>query len=164
MEFEKGIKAILRQLDVKSSYQGYNYVVYGIELVLKDQGRLKYVTKLLYPDIAVKYHTSWKCVERNIRTVVRAVWKTDNPELLTTICGGAKLERPNNCQFFQIMSQYVMKLYGQKPPATAEGGHMFEDFEACFCPESGKLCQKLLQMRLQMENHRLEAENKENHT
>lgn len=85
MEYENVISAVLRYLGVGQSYQGYEYVVDGIRLVLEDSDRLKYITKSLYPDIAKKYHTSWNCVERNIRTVIDVIWRQDNEKYLLEI-------------------------------------------------------------------------------
>ena len=100
------IKSVLRRLGVKTSNQGYQYTAYGILLALKNKDSLAYITKSLYIDIAIEFHTSWKCVERNIRTIVDSIWKTDNVELLTQICNGNRIPRPANKEFFNLMCQY----------------------------------------------------------
>ena len=45
-------------------------------------------------------------MERNIRTIVDSIWKTDNVELLTQICNGNRIPRPANKEFFNLMCQY----------------------------------------------------------
>ena len=42
---------------------------------MERQDRLLLVTKWLYPDVAKRYRTNWKAVERNIRTVSIIAWK-----------------------------------------------------------------------------------------
>ena len=44
MEYEKWIRFILKQLGIGQSYQGYDYIVDGVLLVLEDASRLEFVT------------------------------------------------------------------------------------------------------------------------
>ena len=110
MEYEKKIKDLLRQLGIGRTYQGCDYIVYGMMLLLEDRDRLTYITKTLYPDIAKRYRTSWNCVERDIRTVVEVVWRDGDEELLKKICGGRLLEKPQNVKFFELLYEYVLSL------------------------------------------------------
>lgn len=111
MATEDEIKKTLRRLGVKTSNFGYSYVSYGISLTLRDKSYLEYVTKNLYVDIAHNFHTSGSCVERDIRTVIEAIWKTDDTELLMEICDGASTERkPANKKFFSMMHAYFSRL------------------------------------------------------
>ena len=71
MEYENVISAVLRYLGVGQSYQGYEYVVDGIRLVLEDSDRLKYITKSLYPDIAKKELTYLRSKQQNISSSYR---------------------------------------------------------------------------------------------
>lgn len=150
MDNEFLIKSILRQLGVGQSYQGYEYVIYGIQLVLQDKKRLEFVTKSLYPDIAVKYHTSWKCVERNIRTVIDVAWKEGDPGLILEICNGKNTSRPHNSQFFEMMYEYMNRFYGEHAAALAEP-YLSVCSDSCFCQETGKPCARLLTLQRQIE-------------
>lgn len=130
------IKSVLRRLGVKTSNQGYQYTAYGIFLVLKNKDSLAYITKSLYIDIAIEFHTSWKCVERNIRTIVDSIWKTDNVELLTQICNGNPISRPANKEFFNLMCQYFEK-------RSLEESSCKETTHPGLCPQTGTNCQQL---------------------
>ena len=97
MNYEKTIKDILDSFGVHRSYTGYNYVTHGLLLIMEDKDRLDCITKLLYPDIAFLFHTSWNCVEKNIRTVVNSIWESHNTELLKLIFNkSAKDKKPTN--------------------------------------------------------------------
>ena len=60
---------LLASLGITANYMGFYYASYAVSLAPHDPERLLFVTKSLYPDVAKHYRTSWKCVERNIRTV-----------------------------------------------------------------------------------------------
>ncbi len=111
MNYQEEIHKTLMKLGVKQSYSGYKFVVFGILNTINDIECLKYISKSLYMDIALKYNTTWQRVERNIRTVVSAIWKTDDKEMLKTICGDRVIKKPNNKEFFIILSDYIVKNY-----------------------------------------------------
>lgn len=53
---------------------------------MENPERLLLVTKWLYPDVANRYGTSWKSVERNIRTAANVAWES-NKEALSEYAG-----------------------------------------------------------------------------
>ena len=65
--------------------------------------RLLLATKWLYPEVAKHYATTWKCVERNIRTAVHAVWNT-NPELLKALARHPLPQKPKASKFLSILA------------------------------------------------------------
>ncbi len=111
MKYSEETKNTLLQLGVNNIYVGYNYVVYAISYVIQDPCCLEYITKFLYPDIARHFHTSWRCVERNIRTVINLIWKTENKWLLMDICGGKNIDKPTNKEFLRLMANYIKSLH-----------------------------------------------------
>lgn len=160
LDYENTVKGILRQLGVGHSYQGYEYVTYGLLLVLQDKSRLEFVTKSLYPDIASKYHTSWKCVERNIRTVIDVAWKDGNSGLLGRICGNKPIQKPRNAQFFELMYEYITRYYGAYAETAATGQEPYTDScpDNCICLETGRPCERLLMLQKQIEELKRERE------
>ncbi len=66
---------LLASLGITANYMGFYYASYAVSLAAHDPERLLFVTKSLYPDVAKHYRTSWKCVERNIRTITRISWR-----------------------------------------------------------------------------------------
>ena len=75
------IYTLLYQLGLTANYTGFFHTSYAVYLATRQPNRLLLATKWLYPEVAKHYATTWKCVERNIRTAVHVVWNT-NPELL----------------------------------------------------------------------------------
>ena len=61
---------MLCRLGATANYRGFSYTAYAVLLCVQQQDRLLLVTKWLYPDVAKRYGTNWKAVERNIRTVI----------------------------------------------------------------------------------------------
>ena len=105
----KIIQQLLHSLGVTEQYTGFAHTVYATQLTICDPGRLKLITKLLYPDVAKKYNTSWRSVERNIRTVVSVAWKND-PQLLSELAGCSLRDRPNNGWFLAILAGSISRI------------------------------------------------------
>ncbi len=110
MNYEKVIINTLDSLGVSRSYAGYDYVVHGLLLIIEDRERIECITKYLYLDIAGYYHTSWNCVEKNIRTIVNSVWNSDNTGLLEVIFNKSnRSKKPTNKEFLKYLYDYVMQ-------------------------------------------------------
>lgn len=71
-------------LGLSANYKRLLYAAYAVTLCMQQQERLLLVTKWLYPDVARHYGTSWKAVERNIRTVSAVAWER-NRALIETL-------------------------------------------------------------------------------
>ncbi len=104
----KTIEITLRALGVNNSYKGFHFLIYGLRLAMTDPAILTYVCKGLYIEIAIRYHTTTTCVERNIRTVKEIIWTRGNSRLLTKIFGdlyGDSL--PSNSVFIDMLAYYI---------------------------------------------------------
>ena len=111
MNYEKVITNTLDSFGVSRSYTGYNYVVYGLQLILEDEERLECITKALYLDVAKHFHTNWSCVEKNMRTIVNCVWHSHNVELLEIIFSRShRNKKPTNKEFFKYMYDYIIQI------------------------------------------------------
>lgn len=98
---------LLYQLGITANYFGFYYASYAVYLAMQQPERLLLVTKFLYPDVAKKYKTNWKCVERNIRTVINISWKT-NRTLLIELAHGTLLDKPTASQFIAILAFHFL--------------------------------------------------------
>ena len=136
MDYEKVIINTLDSFGVSRSYTGYNYVVYSLQLILEDEERIDCITKTLYLDVAKHFHTTWSCVEKNMRTIVNCVWNSHNTELLEIIFNRSKRnKKPSNKEFFRYMYDYIIEM----------------DSELCadrtwisvICPISNRYCESL---------------------
>lgn len=129
MRYELAAKYILHGLQINSRYSGYYYIVYAVRLMEKDEFCIEHITKTLYVDIAKRYRTSISCVERNIRTVIDAIWCSDaiDQRLAMSIFGADyRQRRPSNKEFLEYLFDYVeLHIYFDKHNK---------------CPVTGKAC------------------------
>lgn len=100
------MKTLLWKLGANYSYAGFDFVLEAVEMLKEDRKALQYITKELYLPIALKYNTTEKCVERNIRTIIKTVWEYGNRELLDEIAGRKLKEKPNNRDFLASLVWY----------------------------------------------------------
>ena len=97
---------MLCRLGATANYRGFSYTAYAVLLCVQQQDRLLLVTKWLYPDVAKRYGTNWKAVERNIRTVAGIAWLR-NPELLERLAGCRLDRKPTASRFIAILAAYL---------------------------------------------------------
>lgn len=102
------IQDMLHSMGVTAKYTGFFHTSYAVELVMENPERLLLVTKWLYPDVANRYGTSWKSVERNIRTAANVAWES-NKEALSEYAGFTLQRRPCNTQFLAILANYCRR-------------------------------------------------------
>ncbi len=104
------IKSLLHQLGIGISYNGYNYILYGLTLILENEFLLVGITKSLYIDIGKRFHTTSTCVERSIRRVVDVIWSDTekNCIIIRTVFGERYLTcKPTNKVFLEMLFEYV---------------------------------------------------------
>ena len=94
---------LLYRLGVTANYTGFFQTAFAVQLCMEQPERLQLVTKRVYPDVAREYRTSWKAVERNIRTVNRLVWEQNRP-WLEELAGRELTHRPGSAQLLAILS------------------------------------------------------------
>ena len=103
-KYERETLKILRQLGANNSYLGFGYVVYGIQLSIQNPELITYISKGLYSEIALPFHTTIGCVERDIYTVIDIIWKNGDHELLCRIFGRNLSSKPRNAAFIEAFS------------------------------------------------------------
>ena len=100
------IHDVLYSLGVTEKYVGFFHTSYAVYLTVQQPERLLFITKWLYPDVARRYSTNWRNVERSIRTVIRVAWIL-RPELLSHIAGYTLGSKPSNTQFISALAAYL---------------------------------------------------------
>ena len=105
---------LLYRLGVTANYIGFFHMAYAVLLCVKQPDRLLLVTKWLYPEVAKQYHTNWKAVERNIRTVGNIVWRENRP-LLEQLARRGLVQKPCTSQLLAILSSSMVS------PLPAQG-------------------------------------------
>ena len=107
-EIEERTTKLLNRLGVTANYRGYYYVSSAVELCVEKEERLLFITKWLYPEVAKRYQTNWKAVERSMRTAGGIMWRENQPLLEELAC--RKLKRqPRTAQMLAILAAAVKK-------------------------------------------------------
>ena len=101
------IYSLLSSLGVTANYVGFFYTAHAVSLAVSDIKNLLLVTKCIYPEIAKRYHTSAKNVERDIRTAVNVAWNS-NPQLLAALAGRPLPEKPTPTEFLAIIATSLL--------------------------------------------------------
>lgn len=109
---------LLYRLGITANYTGFFHTTFALQLCVEQPERLLLVTKWVYPDVAKRYKTNWKAVERNIRTVNGIVWEQNRP-YLEELTGRGLPHKPSNAQLLAIL---VYSLLSQSPGSLAVHG------------------------------------------
>lgn len=107
MDVQAEICNLLRRLGLTANYTGFFYTAYAIQLCAEKQERLLLVTKCIYPAVAKRYQTSWKAVERNIRTAGNIIWKQNRP-LLEELAHNPLAQKPCTTQLLAILTYAIL--------------------------------------------------------
>ena len=97
------IYGLLSSLGITANYAGFFYVADAVSMAFSDTGNLLLVTKRLYPQIAKRYNTSAKNVERNIRTIINVAWE-NNPQLLVDLAQNPLPCKPTPSEVIAILT------------------------------------------------------------
>lgn len=108
---------LLHRLGVTANYTGFFHTAYALQLCAEDPDRLRLVTKCLYPDVAKRYGTAWKTVERNIRTVSWVIWRENRP-LLEQLARRPLAQKPCTAQLLAILYSGLMSPCLDPPAAV----------------------------------------------
>jgi two-component system response regulator (stage 0 sporulation protein A) len=112
--YEKEAQKLLRQLGANGSYVGFRYTIFGILQAIKNPELIVYVCKGLYLEIAIHFNVSISSVERDIRTIVNAIWKYGDRDLLNCIFGRELNDKPKNALFVDAMAQYLIESFSDE--------------------------------------------------
>lgn len=107
---EENITSLLHEVGIPAHVKGYNYLRSAICSSYYDSEYIGQVTKLLYPDIANKYHTTSSRVERAIRHAIEIAWNRGNVDVIDEIFGytiSASKAKPTNSEFIAMLSDYL---------------------------------------------------------
>lgn len=109
-ELERYITNIMLDVGVPAHLKGYFYLRDAIMLSGRDMAVVGSVTKLLYPAIARKFHTTDQKVERAIRSVIEVSWSRGNPNTFQEVFGYSPLTgrtRPTNSEYIARIADKV---------------------------------------------------------
>lgn len=101
---------MLLDMGVPAHLKGYRYVRTAVIMVEEDMSVVGSVTKLLYPELAKRYHTTDCKVERAIRNAIEVSWARGNRntfERLFGYCAESGQGRPTNSEYIAVVADAV---------------------------------------------------------
>ena len=87
ISLERDVTGMLHKIGVPAHIKGYQYLREAIIYSVEDPEMLGAVTKILYPAIAKRSHTTSSRVERAIRHAIEVAWNRGCEEVLEEIFG-----------------------------------------------------------------------------
>lgn len=110
------ITRLMLDMGIPAHLKGYRYLREAILITQQDMEAVTGVTKLLYPSVAKRYHTSEAKVERAIRNAIEISWKRGNAHVWEDLFGYSSLtgkQRPTNSEYiFRLADKIRMDTNG----------------------------------------------------
>ena len=107
---EELVTSIIHEVGVPAHIKGYQYVREAIMITVENMDVINSVTKVLYPEVAKRYHTTPSRVERAIRHATEVAWDRGDLETLQRFFGytvsNAK-GKPTNSEFIAMISDRI---------------------------------------------------------
>ena len=104
---EEDVTEIIHEVGVPAHIKGYQYLREAIMMAVEDIESVSAITKVLYPSIAKKFHTTSSRVERAIRHAIEVAWDRGDLETLQSYFGytvsGVK-GKPTNSEFISMIA------------------------------------------------------------
>ncbi len=110
VELEMYVTQIMLEMGVPAHLKGYHYLREAIMMSGRDMEAVSSVTKLLYPEVAKKYHTTVQKVERSIRNAIEISWNRGNKSSFETLFGYSAdcgRNRPTNSEYIARIADKV---------------------------------------------------------
>lgn len=104
------IKHIILKIGVPMHIQGFEFLIYAIEICIQDHTKLKHMMNKVYPMVAKKFNSKPNCVERDMRYAIGYVCEKGNKEIIKSIFMNEQTSYfPRNSQFLATLVDYVEK-------------------------------------------------------
>ncbi len=107
---EEMVTAIIHEVGVPAHIKGYQYVREAIMITVEDMDVINSVTKVLYPEVAKRFHTTSSRVERAIRHAIEVAWDRGDLETLQRFFGYTVSNvkgKPTNSEFIAMISDRI---------------------------------------------------------
>ncbi|MCM3691047.1 sporulation transcription factor Spo0A [Neobacillus niacini] len=102
------ITEILRSIGIPANLKGYHFIRDAIQII--NNGCETSFSKVIYPAIASKYHTTPSRVERAIRHAIEVGWNRGSLEQLDFVFGNTVSPlkgRPTNGEFIALIAEHL---------------------------------------------------------
>ena len=109
-DLETDVTNMIHEIGVPAHIKGYQYLREAIMIAVEDMEVINSVTKILYPEVAKRFHTTPSRVERAIRHAIEVAWDRGDLETLQRFFGytvsNAK-GKPTNSEFIAMISDRI---------------------------------------------------------
>lgn len=98
---------VLHEVGVPAHIKGYQYLREAIIMTVNDMDTINSVTKVLYPEVAIKFDTTPSRVERAIRHAIEVAWDRGDVETLQKFFGYTVSNvkgKPTNSEFIAMIA------------------------------------------------------------
>lgn len=107
---EELVTSIIHEVGVPAHIKGYQYVREAIMITVENMEVINSVTKVLYPEVAKRFHTTPSRVERAIRHAIEVAWDRGDLETLQRFFGYTVSNtkgKPTNSEFIAMISDRI---------------------------------------------------------
>ena len=104
---EVRVTEVIHQVGVPAHIKGYQYLREAIMMAVEDIESVSAITKVLYPSIAKKFHTTSSRVERAIRHAIEVAWDRGDVDTLNSYFGYTIHNlrgKPTNSEFIAMIA------------------------------------------------------------
>lgn len=101
------VSSILHNLGIPSHIRGYQYIRDGILMIYKNDKYINFITKEIYPELALKYNTTSSRVERAIRHAIEISWERGDMDLMEDLFGHSvdfDRSKPTNAEYLNTIA------------------------------------------------------------
>ena len=106
---EKELEDIMGKLGISQKVNGYLYIKKAILMVIKNNGVMDSITKVIYPYIANEYNTTDKNVERSIRSCIKRAFKDEKENCWYRLSLDLS-DKPTNAEFIQKIANKLINI------------------------------------------------------
>jgi two-component system response regulator (stage 0 sporulation protein A) len=114
---EADVTNMIHEVGIPAHIKGYQYLRDAIMMSIQDMELLNSITKVLYPTIAKKHHTTSSRVERAIRHAIEVAWSRGKIETIDELFGytiNNGKGKPTNSEFIALIADRIRLDYKQK--------------------------------------------------
>lgn len=107
---ESRVTNMIHEIGIPAHIKGYHYLRDAIMMAVEDMDVLNAITKILYPTVAKKYHTTSSRVERAIRHAIEVAWSRGKLDILDDLFGYTVSNgkgKPTNSEFIALVSDTI---------------------------------------------------------
>ena len=106
----KNTTNLLLRLGFQAHQRGYRYLREAVCIVFQEPESLASVTKYIYPEVAKRFNTTDKQVERAIRNSIETAWSNGNAKGFEDVLGEMYISsesRPTNKEIIEMLKSHI---------------------------------------------------------